>query len=181
MTIGHYRTATPDDIDLIVDLVEICYRSKSSAQSWTSEYYLVRGKRSSPSEIEQSVAGPDSMMIVGEVEGMLASCCRLMAAPLKRVHLGLFCVRPEFQSRGLGSELLELATSTSRERFDGEVLSLQVLSPRTELRAWYERTGFHETGERIAFSQEADPALALVEDLKFVVYERDLKRPLPLM
>lgn len=179
MTTGHYRDATADDIDHIVKLVEFCYRSEESAQAWTSEYYLVKGRRSSKAEISRSVTGPDSMMIVGEVKGVLASCCRLTVAPRKRVHLGLFCVRPELQSKGLGSELLEAVTRTSRARFNADVLSLQVLSKRGELRAWYERIGFQETGEHFAFSKEGDPALALVGDLEFVVYERALKRASP--
>lgn len=174
MAIGHYRDATERDIDHIFELVEVCYRSEESSRRWTSEYHLVKGTRSSPEEIDQSVTGSESLMIVGEVDGVLASCCRLSAKPHKRVQLGLFCVRPELQSRGLGAELLNAATSTARERFDARALSLQVLSPRVELRAWYERIGFRETGERIAFFEEADPSLALVRDLEFVVYERDL-------
>lgn len=179
MNSGHYRIATADDVDSIVELVETCYRSVESARAWTSEYAFVKGRRSSRAEIDSSVTGPESLMLVGQIDGALAGCCRLSVAPRGRVHLGLFCVRPELQSKGLGSELLEAASKASRELFDAEVLSLQVLSPRTELRAWYERVGFQETGEHIAFSMQVDPMLALVDNLEFVVYERNLKQSLP--
>ncbi len=174
MALAHYRDASVSDIDHLVELVETCYRSEESARTWTSEYRLVKGNRSSPDEIAESVNGSGSLMIVGEVESALASCCRLTTKPQRRVQLGLFCVRPELQSRGLGSELLETAIRTARERFDALALSLHVLSVRDELRAWYERTGFHETGERLALAREMDASLALVRDLEFVVYEREV-------
>ena len=101
MTTGYYRDATADDIDHIVKLVEFCYRSEESAQAWISEYSLVKGRRSSKAEISRSVTGPNSMMIVGEVKGILASCCRLTVAPRKRVHLGLFCVGQRFRAKVL--------------------------------------------------------------------------------
>ncbi|HUY06175.1 MAG TPA: GNAT family N-acetyltransferase [Acidimicrobiales bacterium] len=157
-----------------MELVEICYRSESSARTWTSEFSLVQGPRTSRVEIERSVTGIDSMILVGEFGGVLASCCRLTRAPRQRAHLGLFCVRPHLQSQGLGSELLEEALSVARQRFDANVISLQVLAPRTELRAWYERIGFHETGERLSFSNAVGPTFALVGDLEFVIYERAL-------
>ncbi len=177
--IGRYRSATERDVDDIAALVEVCYRSEESARTWTSEYHLVTGERSSPAEVARSVTGPGSLMLVGEVAGEIASCCRLVAITRERVQLGLLCVHPALQSRGLGSELLEAAARTAREHFGARTLSLQVLSPRIELRAWYERIGFHETGERVALSEEIEPALALVRDLEFVVYERDLENPRP--
>lgn len=177
MVTACYRVANGDDLEEIVALVETCYRSAQSAETWTSEYRLVSGRRSSPDEIGQSIAGPGSVMIVGELDAAIVSCCRLTDARRGRVHLGLLCVRPDLQSQGLGSALLETAVAIAKDRFCARELSLQVLAPRVELRAWYERAGFQETGVRLAFSEQVDPTLALVEDLEFVVYARHLTGP----
>lgn len=174
MTIGRYRVATTNDVDAIVDLVELAYRSDSSAGGWTTEAHLVRGTRTSVTEITNAVQRPDSCMLVGELDNSIVSCCRLTRNAAERVHFGMFCVDPLRQSNGLGRELLDRALLEAHQRFEATTVTLYVIAQRDELRRWYEHVGFAPTGERVPFSHEADPALALVAELEFVVYERKI-------
>ena len=172
--IGHYRVATSNDVEAIVALVEVAYRSESSSEGWTTESRLVGGSRTSIAEITDAVHRPDSCMLVGEITDVIVSCCRLTMISAETVHFGLFCVDPLRQSNGLGRELLNRAMIEARLRFGATRVTLYVIAQRDELRQWYEHLGFTPTGEHLPFSHEADPALVLVPEIEFIVYERTI-------
>lgn len=173
MTVSHYRLATPADAGGIVAVVEMAYRSKTSP-GWTTEAHLVSGTRTSVGEISEILQRADSCMLIGEIDDNIISCCLVTKISDIVVHLGMFCVEPSRQGTRLGGELLRRAIYEAQRRFGAAKVTLNVLATREELRRWYERFGFVPTGERLPFSYEIDPMLALVADLEFIVYERQI-------
>lgn len=169
-----YRVADIVDVMKITDLIETCFRSDLSRRGWTTEADLIGGARTTPDEIESHITHTAGAILVGETDGTLISCCRLQRLENNRVLLGMLCVHPLHQGGGLGRELLDFATSFAITHLNARTLTLLVLDSRFELRAWYEKIGFIETGARLALEEEMDPGLALVPGLEFVVYERQL-------
>lgn len=172
MTTGSaaHRDATADDARAIAALVERAYRSPRG-EGWTTESHLVAGTRATPADVAAAIAAPDSLVAVGEVRGTIVSCCRLAAAG-ESVEFGMFGVEPTLQGRGYGSALLGWALVAARRRFGVHRVVLYVLSPRPELRRFYERRGFRATGARLPFAVVG--ATSLVEDLEFVEYAVEL-------
>lgn len=176
MSLCRYRSATSGDADTIAAIVESAYRSTEVA-GWTTEAHLVGGTRTSEDEITAAIQSDNSCLLIGELDEIIVSCCRLLSVG-DAVHLSMFCVAPSRQGAGLGDELLRSVVAEARDRFGARRLTLQVISTRVELRRWYERHGFASTGERLPLSSAIDPALALVPGLDFTVYEREIGRPI---
>jgi GNAT superfamily N-acetyltransferase len=91
-------------------------------------------------------------------------------------YFGMFAVRPNLQSAGIGSAVLAEAERYARDVWCADRLEMYVIAQRAELIAWYARRGYRATGatrpfpygdER--FGQPRRP------DLAFTV----LSKPLP--
>ena len=90
-------------------------------------------------------------------------------------YLGMLTVDATVQARGLGRRLIDQAEALARDRFGATRMEMTVIVQRTELIEWYERRGYHQTGDRRPFPA-SDPrfGLPLRSDLEFVVMERSL-------
>src|SRR5579864_780647 len=101
-----FRVAGPGDVDGLRALVELCYRGDASRRGWTTEADVLAGPRTSAREITSVVGGSGSMMLCGERAGELVACCQLVRRDDGRAHVGMVCVRPDLQGRGLGRSVL---------------------------------------------------------------------------
>ena len=70
-------------------------------------------------------------------------------------YLGMFAVDPARQAAGLGRELLARAEALARTTFAATMMEMTVIARRTDLIPWYERRGYHRTGEIRAFPDTA--------------------------
>jgi GNAT superfamily N-acetyltransferase len=107
--------------------------------------------------------------LLAEVDGELVGCCTLIPKD-GHAYFGMFAVRPGMQGGGIGSALL--AAAEARTRALGlPAVEMTVLSPRTELIAFYERRGYVATGEVRPFPY-GDPRFGLPrrDDLTLAVY-----------
>jgi ribosomal protein S18 acetylase RimI-like enzyme len=87
----------------------------------------------------------------------------------------MLTVRPHLQNQGLGRRLMEAAEELSMTS-GCDRLRLSVVDTRHELKAYYERRGFLDTGQRMPFPS-SDPAYGLPrQPLHLLVMEKRLKK-----
>jgi predicted N-acetyltransferase YhbS len=90
------------------------------------------------------------------------------------LYLGMLSVHPAEQNRGLGALLMQAAEERARTLRCTRI-QMSVLTVRDSLIAYYQRKGFADTGERIAFPD--DPAFGIPKQpLQFMVLEKTLQQ-----
>jgi ribosomal protein S18 acetylase RimI-like enzyme len=169
-----FRRATLADVPAIVSLVESAYRGDASRAGWTTEADLLDGQRTDAEEVARLVDDAAARIVIAEgAEGLLGSV--LLRDEGDCVYIGMFAVRPGGQGRGVGSALLAEVERVSRQELGRHEARMTVLVQRTELIAWYERRGYHRTGEHEPFPYD-DPRLGLPrrDDLMFEVLRKEL-------
>jgi ribosomal protein S18 acetylase RimI-like enzyme len=178
-----FRFAGMQDVPAVVALIESAYRGESSKAGWTTEADLIDGQRTDAAAVVTVVRAPGSVMLVAEAEadgqgGQLVGCCQLERRPAGQVYFGMFSVRPGQQGQGLGREILAEAERVARDDWGGQTMVMSVITQRSELIAWYERRGFHRTGEKRPFPYgDIRAGIPKRSDLSFVVLAKPLTRP----
>lgn len=173
------RTATEQDVEAVVALVESAYRGEASRAGWTTEADLLAGQRTDDEEVRALLAAEDSRILLLEVGGTLQACCHVQrragAEGVPSAYFGMFAVSPGTQGAGLGRLLLAQAEDRVRSWWGARSMEMTVLVQRPELVAWYERRGYTATGEARPFPYgELRFGRPLREDLSFVVLTRRL-------
>ena len=171
-----FRTATREDVDAVVDLVESAYRGPASRRGWTTEAGLLEGQRVDRDMLLEVLDRPATEVVLAHRDGALVGCCELERPdrPGGAVHLGMFAVDPEQQGGGLGHGVLRHAERRAVEWGAGSV-ELSVIEQRSELIAWYERRGYLPTGRREEFPYGDERfGRPVRDDLRFVVLAKRL-------
>lgn len=105
-----------------------------------SEEQLLENKRNSPREI----------MMVAEVEGVIAGNCGIVTlGELRRIYhrCGFaIAIKQLYWDLGIGSAMMEYAFSLAKE-MGYEQAELEVIDGNNRARSLYERFGFKETGK----------------------------------
>ena len=171
-----FRTATREDVDAVVDLVESAYRGPASRRGWTTEAGLLEGQRVDRDMLLEVLGRPATEVVVAHLDGVLVGCCELERPdrPGGAVHLGMFAVDPEQQAGGLGRAVLEHGERLAAEWGAGSV-ELSVIEQRSELIAWYERRCYRSTGRHEEFPYGDERfGRPVRDDLRFVVLAKRL-------
>jgi GNAT superfamily N-acetyltransferase len=185
-----FRAAGPGDVPAVVALVESAYRGDVSRAGWTTEADLLDGQRTDPGEVATLITRAGSRVLLAEDPatgsgrgsasgagqgGALLACCHIERENAQRCYFGMFAVRPGEQGRGLGRALLAEAERIARMEWGCTMMAMTVIDVRAELIAWYERRGYHRTGEYKAFPY-GDPRFGLPrrDDLRFETLEKPL-------
>ena len=132
-------------------LVDSAYRGDASRAGWTTEADLLDGQRTDAEAVSAVVDARGSAMLVAEADGHLAGCCQLERHPGGEVYFGMFAVRPGWQGRGRGQEILTEAERLAREEWGAVTMVMTVLAQRLDLIAWYQRRGYRLTGRGRSF------------------------------
>jgi ribosomal protein S18 acetylase RimI-like enzyme len=171
------------DLAGIADLVNAAYRGEGGQTGWTSEVGMVDGQRTTIAALKHDLAGSDavSILVLRDAKDLLA-CVRLEQTTgihgQTICYIGMLAVRPGAQDRGLGRVMLDRAEAEGIG-MGAHVARMTVVSVRESLIAWYERRGYHRTGETERFPYEgARFGEPLRSDLEFVVLEKPLAVPL---
>lgn len=163
--------ATPADISALDQLVNSAYRGDSSRKGWTTEADLLGGIRTDEAGLQAMLDKPDATILTYKTDGQLVGCVYLERKG-DDLYLGMLTVAPELQTAGIGRTLLEAAENQARAQ-QCRVITMTVIPQRTELLAWYERRGYHPTGETQPFPD--DPRFGLPKvPLSFIVMEKVL-------
>jgi len=145
-----FRDAGPDDVEVLVALIESAYRGDTSRVGWTTEADLLGGQRTDPEGVRAVLDAPGSRMLVAESGGRIVACCQLERRE-SYAYFGMFSVTPALQGSGLGTAVMSEAERIAREEWGATEMQMTVIRQREDLIAWYVRRGYRRTGEREAF------------------------------
>ncbi|KAG9321631.1 hypothetical protein KVV02_006735 [Mortierella alpina] len=192
------RRAQPEEdvqhVDEIFRIVNTAYRSNAG---WTHESHLIKDNRISKEGIFQILNDNVIVLLLAfdSESGRVLGTAQLDPAERNSelddyksegenewayteslpkehlVHLGLLSIDPEYQSRGLGRQLVESALNYAKETMGRKQAVVTVLYQRPELSNWYKRLGFIDYGEKKSYP---DPSSTLQDNVHFTVLRRAL-------
>ncbi len=120
------------------------------------------------------IADPNcGLLILADADGLLA-CCQVLDLGSGMSYFGTFAVRPQRQGGGVGRRMMAAAEQCARTAFNARAMQMTVLVQQVELIAWYERLGYHPTGETRPFPADARFARPQRDGLLFIVLEKQL-------
>lgn len=166
--------ATAGDIPQMVALINSVYRGESSKRGWTTEADFIAGEiRTDEDDIAALMALPTTTFLKAEhPDAGLIGTVFLSKKDNEKLYLGMFSVHLDWQAVGVGRRMLRASEDLAISLGCSAVI-MQVVSIREELVAWYERNGYHLTGERKPF--DADPKFGNPTiPLEFVILEKPL-------
>ena len=163
--------ASTHDIPQLLPLINSAFRGESAREGWTHEADLLHGGKRTDEATLRALMQINNTLILkycndeGDIEG-----CVFLHKKERGLYLGMLTVRPDLQGAGIGKKLLEAAEAHARA-LGCPYIYMTVFSVRTELIAWYERHGYHRTGETKPY--EVNPDFGTPSrSLEFVVLEK---------
>ncbi|MFJ8927929.1 GNAT family N-acetyltransferase [Streptomyces sp. NPDC102364] len=169
-----FRDAGPEDVDVLVALIESAYRGDSSRTGWTTEADILQGQRTDPQGVLAVIEDPDSRLLTVERDGAVVACCQLEHRG-EHAYFGMFAVSPAQQGAGLGKTIITEAERTVRETWGVSEMHMTVIDAREELIAWYERRGYRRTGRFSPFPYGDERfGIPQRDDLKFELLVKPL-------
>ncbi len=143
--------AQPEDIPILVEIINQSYRGDASKVGWTTEADLIAGDiRTDEDNVRELMANEKAVYLkCTSPEGLIQGCVFLEKRD-RGLYLGMLSVRPEMQGSGTGKRLLKAAEARARD-LGCPLIYMQVVSERPELMDWYRRHGYELTGERKPF------------------------------
>lgn len=171
----HIAIATISDIPAIKNLLNSAYRGESSKQGWTTEAHLIEGDvRTDEATIEKVMKRDGSVFLKYTNEQQeVIGCVNLQLHEGRKIYLGMFSVSPQLQGGGIGKKLLQASDEYGRHLHCSSIY-MTVITVRSELVSWYQRHGYHDTGERKPFKEDEGSGKH-VQPLEFMVLEKQLK------
>ncbi len=166
-----FRRAAESDISFMVQLINSAYRGDSSKVGWTTEADLLDGLRTTDAEILALLGEHNSVFLLCLNNANIIGTVHLQHCG-NFAYLGMFVVKPELQSAGLGKLFLDQAEQYVRREWQLSRVEMTVISLRDELIAYYERRGYCRTGELRPFPLNDEITIAKVEGLEFAVLEK---------
>ncbi len=171
------RPATAADLAAIAALMNAAFRGVGPSAGWNSEAAYIDGDRTSGAHLQEELAAkPESLLLVAEeaVAQRVVGCVSLHPVSPDTWYVGSLTIDARLQNSGLGRELLTAAEVLARSR-QAIRMRMKVVNVRDTLIAWYQRRGYHLTGESSPFpygdTRFGYPRRA---DLCFVVLEKSL-------
>ncbi|MCX4830922.1 GNAT family N-acetyltransferase [Streptomyces sp. NBC_00006] len=169
-----FRDARPEDVDVLVALIESAYRGDSSRTGWTTEADILEGQRTDPQGVLDVIEDPDSRLLTVERDGAVVACCQLEHRG-EHAYFGMFAVSPAQQGAGLGKTIITEAERRAAETWGVSEMHMTVIDAREELIAWYERRGYRRTGRFSPFPYGDERfGIPQRDDLKFELLVKPL-------
>ena len=176
-----FRIATTEDAPRVRSLVEAAFQTHDSRPDWTGHLELATSFRLSLEEVIKSINQPDKITLVAfrkedtEEKDLIASIEVSHREASHAGRLSMVAVDDKYQRGGVGKKLLEYAEDYCRKEWGVTKFSLDALSTRPALNAWYQRRGYVKTGETNPFPRELEAfkGLNLPDDMCFIEMEKD--------
>ncbi|MCO5936274.1 GNAT family N-acetyltransferase [Mucilaginibacter sp. RB4R14] len=140
--------ATLIDVPELVVLINSAYRGETSKKGWTTEANLIDGQRIDADGLIEQMDDPKAIILKNTNEDNQITGCVYLQKRSDNLYLGMLTVSPTLQAGGLGRKLLETAEDYARS-INYHIITMTVITTRTELLEWYERRGYAKTGEII--------------------------------
>lgn len=163
--------AGTNDRPALVVLMDNAYRGESSKKGWTTEAHLLQGdKRTDDATVSKLMLTPGAVFLKYTNDENIIEGCVFLHQKGNKLYLGMLSVSPLVQAKGIGKKLMAAAEEHARKQ-NCISIYMHVISLRHELIAWYERHGYHNTGEKIPFPIDERFGIP-TQPLEFVVLEK---------
>lgn len=173
------RRAAAVDLPLVANLMNRAYRGSGADSSWNTEAPYLSGDRTSEAALREDIAStPEAFLLLaeGNTPPQVRGCFWLEPLTPATWYLGSLTIDPLLQNSGLGRTLLASAELWAAHR-GATVIQIEVVNLRDTLIAWYERRGYHLTGETRPFPYgDTRFGTPLRDDLSFVVMQKSMER-----
>jgi len=105
-----FRSATPADLNAVIDLVTSAYRGESSRAGWTTEADFLEGNRIDPEILCDDMLRPRSRVLLAESTAprQLLACAHI-AEDEGAGYFGMFAVLPTLQGGGIGTMAMRVS------------------------------------------------------------------------
>lgn len=164
--------ASIEDIPQLVSLLNSAYRGEGSKKGWTTEADMVDGAlRTDEKDMSRLMQLPDTVFLKYTNEKNRIEGCVFLQKRNGNMYLGMLSVDPSLQAKGIGKLIMKAAEEYALQQGCPAVF-MRVISIRHELIAWYERKGYHQTGEHQPFENSRFGTASM--DFDFVVMQKDL-------
>ena len=161
-----------EDIPQLEILINNAYRGEQSKKGWTTEAYLLDGKRTDADALKKIMSQPGVAILKYCNDDNRLTGCVYLKKNFYKMYLGMLTVSPDLQARGIGKQLLKASEQYAKEN-KCDAIEMTVISIRHELIAWYERHGYFKTAEIRPFT--VDPKFVKSKQpLEFIVLEKSL-------
>lgn len=147
-----FKTARPEDIKDIENLVNIAYRGEFAKKGWTTEADAIDGQRTDEGKLLEMIEDPNSQIELAFEDGQLIGCIHIIREE-KYASFGMLTVYPTLQQKGLGKILMERFEKLALE-WGYEEVKLSIVTGRPELQSYYERRGYKLTGNKQPFPED---------------------------
>jgi len=166
--------ATLNDVPALAVLVNTAYRGKESLKGWATEAHLLDGIRIDEETLQSYFDSPAITILkytnqTGELEA-----CVYLEVKQEELYLGMLCVYPHLQDKGIGRQLLQAAEDHALAS-GCEAITMTVISSRDKLIEWYERRGYAKTGEVLPFHEGSRFGIPKAP-IQLLVLEKQLKQ-----
>ena len=158
------------DVSELNKLVNSAYRGDLSKKGWTTEAYILNGIRIDDNELVE-IMNEDKSNIFKFTENNRILGCVLLVEKENKLYLGMLCVNPELQNCGIGKKILAFADDYAVEKNLPKIVMTVIVS-RIELISWYNRHGYHDTGEREPFPDNHSDDVISGKKIDFMVLEK---------
>lgn len=162
--------AVAADIPQLNILINGAYRGEAAKKGWTTEADLLDGVRTDETALAALLHKPGATLLCGKDEKNIIVGCVYLEKQGDTFYLGMLTVSPVMQGSGIGKLFLKAAEEFAKKEHAASI-TMTVISVRHELIAWYERHGYHSTGETKPFP--TDPAFGIPrQPLEFIVMKK---------
>ncbi|HEX4021347.1 MAG TPA: GNAT family N-acetyltransferase [Acidobacteriaceae bacterium] len=155
-----FRAAQPADANRIAELVNYAFQVERAFKN---------GDRTTAAEIARMLG--NGKFVLMERDGV-AGACVYVEQRVDHAYIGMLSVAPELQGTGVGSQLLAEVENECRGA-GYKALDLRFVHLRTDLRAYYLKRGFVETGIESAASVGASMT-AFTVPVHFIAMSKNL-------
>jgi GNAT superfamily N-acetyltransferase len=165
--------ATTKDIPALVELLNSAYRGEDSKKGWTTEANLLEGdRRTDAANLHDLMNTPGAVFLKYTNDENRIEGCVFLHKKENRLYLGMLSVAPLIQAKGIGKQLMTAAEHYAKEQHCVAIF-MKVISIRTELIQWYERKGYHKTGETEPFPTDNKFGVP-TQQLEFIIMEKKI-------
>jgi ribosomal protein S18 acetylase RimI-like enzyme len=169
--------ASIEDIPQLVSLLNSAYRGDASKKGWTTEADMVDGElRTDEKDIHRLMQLDGTVFLKYTNEENRSDSYRIEACVFlqkrdSKIYLGMLSVDPSLQANGIGKLIMQAAEEYALQQ-GCPAIFMRVISIRHELIAWYQRKGYHLTGEHQPFENSRFGTATVSFD--FVVLQKEL-------
>ena len=163
--------ATTDDIPELEKLINSAYRGEESKKGWTTEAYLLEGKRINQEGLKEIINADEAVILkcTNDHNNIIGSV--YLKKNGNKMYLGMLTVSPMLQAAGIGKKILKASEEYAKDR-QCDVIEMRVISVRNELIEWYGRNGYKHTGRQEPFPD--DQLSVQKQPIEFIVMEKSL-------